>query len=221
MLFLEGVITFLSPCILPMIPIYVSYFAGGNDSKADGKGSVIRNSLGFVMGFTIVFTLIGALAGSFGALIKTHQGAVNLICGGVVMILGLNYMGVVNLEFLARSFKMDYQAKNLRFFSSILFGMVFSLGWTPCVGTFLGTALMIAVSSGNTGKGILMLLVYSIGLGIPFILCGIFMDSLKETFSFFKKHYSLVNKAAGAILVLTGILMMTGMFYKVLSILAK
>lgn len=221
LLFLEGVITFLSPCILPMLPVYISYFSGGGSEEAEGKSSVIRNALGFVLGFTIVFTLIGALAGSFGALIKNHQAIVNLVCGAVVTVLGLNYIGVLKLGFLSQSFKLHYQAKNLRFFSSVLFGMVFSLGWTPCVGTFLGTALMLAVSSGNTAKGVLMLLIYSVGLGIPFVLCGIFIDSLKETFSFFKKHYGLVNKVAGGILVVTGILMMTGLFYKALSVLAR
>lgn len=220
LLFLEGMITFISPCILPMIPVYISYFSGGSTGETEGKYSMIRNVTGFILGFSIVFTLIGALAGSLGALIKTHQGIVNFICGTIVTVFGLNYIGVFKLKFLKKSYRIHYEIKTFRFLSSILFGMVFSIGWTPCVGTFLGSALMIAVSSGDTTKGILMLLTYSIGLGIPFMLCGIFIDSLKGTFSFLKQHYDLINKVSGAILVITGILMMTGMFYKAISILA-
>lgn len=220
LLFLEGMITFISPCILPMIPVYISYFSGGNTGEVEERYSVVRNVAGFVLGFTIIFTLIGALAGSFGALIKTHQEVVNFICGVIVTIFGLNYMGILKLRFLARSYRIDYEIKTVRFLSSVLFGIVFSIGWTPCVGTFLGSALMIAVSSGNAVKGVFMLLLYSIGLGIPFMLCGIFIDSLKGAFSFLKEHYDLINKVAGGILVVTGVLMMTGMFYKMISILA-
>lgn len=220
LLFLEGMITFISPCILPMIPVYISYFSGGNIGETEERYRVVRNAAGFVLGFTIVFTLIGALAGSFGALIKTHQEIVNLICGAIVMVFGLNYMGIFKLRFLAKSYRINYEIKTVRFFAAILFGMVFSIGWTPCVGTFLGSALMIAVSSGDAAKGVFMLLLYSIGLGIPFLLCGIFIDSLKGAFSFLKSHYDWINKVAGGILVVTGILMMTGRFYKMISILA-
>ena len=220
LLFLEGMITFISPCILPMIPVYISYFSGGNTGEVEERYSVVRNAAGFVLGFTIVFILIGALAGSFGALIKTHQAVVNLICGAIVTVFGLNYMGILRLRFLAKSYRINYEIKTIRFLSAVLFGMVFSIGWTPCVGTFLGSALMIAVSSGDAAKGVLMLLLYSIGLGIPFLLCGIFIDSLKGAFSFLKNHYDWINKVAGGILVVTGILMMTGRFYKMISILA-
>lgn len=220
LLFLEGMLTFISPCILPMIPIYISYFSGGDTEETKERYSGVWNVGGFVLGFTVVFTMIGAMAGTFGAMIKTHQEIVNFVCGVIVMVFGLNYMGILKIKILSKSYQIHYEIKTIRFFSSILFGMVFSIGWTPCVGTFLGTALMIAVSSGNTIKGVLMLLIYSIGLGIPFMLCGIFIDSLKGAFSFLKKHYDLINKVAGGTLVVTGVLMMTGMFYKMISILA-
>ena len=216
LLFLEGVITFISPCILPMIPIYISYFSGGNTNEPTEKYSIVRNTIGFVLGFTIIFTLVGALAGSFGSLLKNHSEIVNFICGITITIFGLNYMGILNLRFLAKSHQINYEIKSFRFISCILFGMIFSIGWTPCVGTFLGTALMITISSGDTIKGVLMLMIYSIGLGIPFILCGIFIDSLKGTFSFFKKHYTLVNKVSGGFLIETGVLMMTGIFNKII-----
>lgn len=220
LLFLEGMLTFISPCILPMIPVYISYLSGGNTGEVEDRYSTVRNVTGFVLGFTIIFTLVGALAGTFGALIKTHQGIVNFICGAVVTVFGLHYMGILKLKFLEKSIRIDYEIKTVRFISSVLFGMIFSIGWTPCVGTFLGSALMIAVSSGDTVKGVVMLLIYSFGLGISFLMCGIFIDSLKEAFSFIKKHYGVINKVSGGILVVTGILMMTGMFYKIMSMLA-
>lgn len=219
LLFLEGIITFISPCILPMFPLYVSYFSGGNLEDKKEKYSTIWNVTGFVLGFTVIFTMIGAMAGTFGALIKDHQEIVNLISGAVVTVFGLNYIGILKIGFLARSFRFDYEIKTARFFSAVLFGIVFAIGWTPCVGTFLGSALMIAVHSGDAIKGTVMLLIYSVGLGIPFVLCGIFIDSVKGTFAFFKRHYGIINKISGMILVVIGITMMTGTFYKVLSIL--
>lgn len=220
LLFLEGMLTFLSPCILPMLPVYISYFSGGNIREERDRSGAIWNTIGFVAGFTVIFTFIGAMAGTFGALIKTHQGMINFICGAIVTMFGLNYMGILKIRFLDRSFRIQYEIKKVRFASAVLFGMVFSIGWTPCVGTFLGSALMIAVYSGNTLKGIAMLLLYSAGLGVPFILCGIFIDSVKKAFAVFQTHYGLINKIAGGILVVTGISMMTGMFYKMISILA-
>lgn len=220
LLFLEGVLTFLSPCILPMIPVYISYFSGGNTGEKREHFGVIWNVFGFVLGFTVVFTMIGAMAGTFGALLRNHQSIVNLICGVIVLIFGLNYMGILKLRFLAKSYRIDYRMKRARFFSSVLFGIVFSIGWTPCVGTFLGSALMMAMYAKNVMRGVVMLLLYSIGLGIPFLLCGIFIDSLKEVFAVFKRHYGLINKVAGGILVVTGVLMMTGMFYRWISYLA-
>lgn len=220
LLLLEGVLTFISPCILPMIPVYISYFSGGNTGEERERLGVIWNVLGFVLGFTVVFTTVGAMAGTFGALLKDHQRIVNLICGAIVMIFGFNYMGILKLRFLAKSYRLDYRMKTAGFFSSVLFGIVFSIGWTPCVGTFLGSALMLAMYAKNVAKGVVMLLLYSIGLGIPFLLCGIFIESLKDVFAVFKRHYNLINKVAGGILVVTGTLMMTGMFYRWISYLA-
>lgn len=221
LLFLEGMITFLSPCILPMLPVYLSYFSGSDSGEIKERHSVIRNTAGFVLGFTLVFTITGAFAGTFGAMIKTHQEIVNIICGAIVTVFGLNYMGILKIGFLAKSHTVHHEIKMVRFLSAVLFGVVFSVGWTPCVGTFLGSALMIAVSSGGTAKGVGMLFVYSIGLGIPFLLCGVFIDSLKGTVSFIKRHYGIINKIAGGILIVTGILMMTGMFYQWMSVFVR
>ena len=219
LLFLEGIITFISPCILPLLPLYVSYFVGGNENGVKSKYNALVNSLGFVLGFTIIFTLLGTLAGTFGSFIKEQSVIINILGGFIVVLFGANYMGIFKIPFLGRSLRMNAEIKTFKFLSSILFGMIFAIGWTPCVGTFLGTALMIAVNSQDIIKGALMLLVYSIGLGIPFVICAILIDKLKETFNFIKRNYKVINRISGIILVIIGISIMTGYLNKVLSFL--
>ena len=217
LLFLEGIITFISPCILPLLPLYVSYFVGGNEENDKSKYNALVNSLGFVLGFTIIFTLLGTLAGTFGSFIKEQSVIINILGGFIVVLFGANYMGIFKIPFLERSLKMNAEIKTFKFLSSILFGMIFAIGWTPCVGTFLGAALMIAVNSQDILKGTIMLLIYSIGLGIPFVICAILIDKLKETFNFIKRNYKVINRISGIILVIIGISIMTGYLNKILS----
>ncbi len=138
--FLEGIITFISPCLLPMLPIYISYFAGGGERST---GKTLTCALGFVTGFTLVFVSLGALAGTLGSFLREYQTAVNIVSGLVVVIFGLNFLGVLNLN-LFRGSQRSVHPDNMGFFSALTFGMIFSVGWTPCVGVFLGSALMLA-----------------------------------------------------------------------------
>lgn len=219
--FLEGIITFISPCLLPMLPIYLSYFAG-NQSQEDSRAATartLRNALGFVLGFTLVFVLMGALAGTLGGLLRRHQTVVNIVTGVIVVFFGLNFLGVVKIN-LFRGGSNAMAGKELGFFSALLFGMVFSIGWTPCVGAFLGSALMLASQQGQASTGILMLLCYSAGLGIPFVASALLLDNLKSTFNFIKRHYSLINRICGILLVLIGILMMSGLMSRFLTLLS-
>ena len=214
--FLEGIITFVSPCLLPMLPVYISYFANGeNDRKR-----TFANALAFVAGFTVVFLVLGAFAGTVGAALQKYETAVNLITGGIVVIFGLNFSGFLRIGFLNRTKKPDIQVKTENIFSTFLFGMVFSIGWTPCVGAFLGSALMMASERGTMAEGMLMLLVYSMGLGLPFLISALLLDRLKETFQFIKKNYVWINRIAGIFLIIVGISMMTGWFGRLLAILA-
>lgn len=213
---LEGIITFISPCLLPMLPIYISYFAGGAQERSTGK--TLKNALGFVLGFTTLFVLMGALAGSLGSLLIQYRTALNIITGAVAVFFGLSFMGVFTLDiFKGISGKFRYGEPG--FFSSLLFGVIFSVGWTPCMGAFLGSALMLATQKGSTMTGIIMLLLYSLGLGIPFIVSALLIDKLKTAFTFIKKHYSVINKICGALLVIVGILMMTGILNRLITIL--
>lgn len=215
--FLEGIITFISPCLLPMLPIYISYFSGGSNNNSTAK--TIRNALGFVAGFTAVFVLMGALAGTVGGFLKEYQTAVNVVSGLVVIFFGLNYLGVFKLN-IFKGMKNPLAGKELGFFSSMLFGIVFSVGWTPCVGAFLGSALMLASQQGQAVTGIIMLLCYSLGLGIPFVASAILIDKLKGAFAFIKKNYKTINIVCGALLIVVGILMMTGLLGRFLTVLS-
>lgn len=213
--FLEGIITFVSPCLLPMLPIYISYFAG--DSERDTK-RVVKNALGFILGFTLVFVLLGALAGSLGTLLQEYSAVVNLVTGLIVIFFGLNFLGVFRVN-LFRGTKLG-NVERLGFFSSLLFGVVFSVGWTPCVGAFLGSALLLATSQGNVLQGVAMLLLYSLGLGVPFFISAVLIDRLKGAFSFIKRHYRVINLVSGGFLVAIGVLMATGLFGKFLALLS-
>ena len=212
--FFEGILTFISPCLLPMLPVYISYFAGGEQNSK----KTLRNALGFILGFTLLFTAMGALAGTLGSFLSKYQTAVNVVSGLIVILFGLNFMGIIKLNLFRGSSRM--QAGNLGFFSSVLFGMVFSVGWTPCVGAFLGSALMLASQQGHVVEGTLMLLAYSLGLGIPFLLSAVLIDQLKGAFNFIKRHYTVVNIVCGSLLILIGILMATGVLNDFLQSLA-
>lgn len=214
--FLEGIVTFLSPCLLPMIPIYLTYFAGGGERTVK---KTLLGALGFVTGFTLIFTAMGALAGTLGGLLIKYQTWVNLLCGGVVILLGLNYLGVFRWNLFRGH--AGIQPGNLNFFSAAAFGMAFSLGWTPCVGTFLGSALMLASQRGHVLEGMGMLLCYSMGLGIPFLFSALLIDRLKNAFGWIKSHYGIINLVCGWLLVAIGILMATGTMGRFLSFLQR
>lgn len=214
--FLEGVVTFLSPCLLPMLPIYISYFAGGGERTVK---KTLTGVLGFVLGFTAVFVAMGALAGTAGGLLRRYQTAVNILCGSVVILFGLNYLGVLKFS-LFRGVRGGLQGGEMRFWSALVFGLVFSVGWTPCVGVFLGSALMLASQQGHVAQGMGMLLCYSLGLGVPFLLSAVLIDRLKTAFDWVKRHYLLINRISGALLVAVGVLMATGMMGRLLNILS-
>ena len=199
--FLEGIITFISPCLLPMLPIYVSYFAGGGERNTK---KTLLGASGFVLGFTVVFVAMGALAGTVGSFLTRYQTAVNVISGLIVILFGLNFMGVVKLNLFQGQLNTEITPNG--FFSSVLFGLIFSLGWTPCVGAFLGSALILASQQGHVLEGMGMLLAYSAGLGIPFMVSALLIDKLKSAFNWIKSHYTLVNWVSGGLLIFVGVL---------------
>ena len=169
----------------------------------------LKSAFGFIVGFTIVFMAMGALAGTLGSFLRLHQTAVNIISGLIVIFFGLNFLGVFKLNLFRGSNHMIH-VDNMGFFPAMLFGIVFSIGWTPCVGAFLGSALMLASQQGHVMVGMLMLLAYSLGLGIPFLFSAVLIDKLKTTFDWIKQHYTIINRISGILLVLIGVMMATG-----------
>ncbi|MEA4964971.1 MAG: cytochrome c biogenesis protein CcdA [Oscillospiraceae bacterium] len=206
--FLEGIITFISPCVLPMLPLYALYFAGG----AGNRRSPLRNALGFVLGFTLLFVLLGMLAGTLGGFLTRHRTAVNLATGAIVVLFGLHYAGLLHIRLLDRTVKPSADIRPERFFAAVLFGAVFAVGWSPCTGAFLGSAMMLAASRQSSMAGLFLLLCYSAGLGIPFVLSAVLIDRLQSAFRFIREHYRVINLVCGIFLIVIGILMMTGLF---------
>ena len=213
--FLEGIITFISPCLLPMLPVYISYFSGNQKNTK----TTVMNSLGFVAGFSVVFIILGAFAGTIGNALRQHQTMVNVITGMIVIFFGLNYLGFFQFRFFQNTKRFQYIGKG-GILSSFLFGIVFSIGWTPCVGAFLGSALMMASLKASMFEGVLLLITYSLGLGIPFVLSAVLLTKLNQTIEWIKKHYQMITRISGIFLIIVGILMATGRMGYMLALLS-
>lgn len=210
--FLEGLISFVSPCMLPMLPVYVSYFA----ATAGKKRQVLARAAFFVLGFTVVFSLLGLFAGTLGSFLVHYKTAVNVVCGLAVIGFGLGYLEVISLPF----FKGMRRAGEINgIFSSFLFGVVYSVSLTPCVGAFLGSALMLASSSATALSGVLLLVAYSLGLGLPFVLSAVLIDRFRSAFDFIKRHYRVINLVCGMFLILVGILLCFGILGRLITFL--
>lgn len=199
-----------------MIPIYVTYFAAGEEQSTS---VILRNALGFVLGFTIVFVSMGALAGLLGSFLVEYRIWLNLVCGIIVILFGLYFLGFLHIN-LFKGIGFSPKEGKFEFFSSLLFGIVFSVCWSPCVGAFLGSALALASMEGSTLTGIIMLLCYSCGLGIPFVISALLIDKLKGAFDSIKRHYDVVTKVCGWLLIAIGVLMATGMLGNLLTFLS-
>lgn len=199
--FLEGIASFISPCMLPMIPIYVSYFVG--DDGRNSKKKII-NSVGFVLGFTIIFLLLSIFASKLGSLILSGIKYIKSIFGILIILLGVNYMGIFKIGILNRTKGINLNNTDFNFLRAVLFGILFSISWTPCIGSFLSSALLLVASNQDILKGIILMFLYSIGIGIPFIISAILIDKVKTMFSFIKKHYNFIKIISGVILIIMG-----------------
>lgn len=210
-IFAEGLMAFLSPCILPMIPIYLLYLSG-DEGEGKSYSRLVVNTLGFIAGFSIVFVLLGATASVVGSLLVTYRVLLQRLGGVVVIVFGLNYLGVLDLGFLNQTRTMKIQTKNLKFWSSLLFGAAFSLGWTPCLGAFLGTALIVASNADTLYQGMALLLTFSFGLGIPFLLVALLWSKLQKTLDIIKSNLRIIQIISGVLLIIVGLLMLFDRF---------
>ncbi len=209
--FLEGIISFISPCILPILPLYFSYLAGGITDREERKGVLLTNSLAFVLGFTILFVALGAASTSLGRFLSDHLDILNRIGGVLVILFAINNLGFVLIPALNKN--RQFQMKtlhNMTVTKSILFGIVFAVGWTPCVGPLLGSALMMAANATLMYKGMLTLLFYALGLGIPFLLSAVLLEQLEGVFTVMKKNANLITIISGVLLLVFGVALLLG-----------
>lgn len=218
-----GAISFLSPCVLPLVPPYLCYMAGvsvedfrNDHNKAANKGAtstrraLLLAAFSFVLGFTTVFVALGAGASSIGGLLRQWQQELSIIAGFIIILMGLNFLGVIRLSFLSREARFQARRAPATPTGSYIMGLAFAFGWTPCIGPVLGPILTLAGGSATVGQGASLLAVYSLGLGIPFILTALFSGSFMRFLSRFRVHMGKVEKVMGAFLVLAGLLFLTG-----------
>jgi len=204
-----GLISFLSPCVLPLIPGYISYISGSSLNELVEKKNVnIIPIILFTLGFSIVFVIFGAASTYLGQVLLQNSYELRIAAGLVIIIFSLHILGLVNLKFLNYEKRIQTNVKN-NFYSPLLIGMAFAFGWTPCIGPILGSILALAATEESVNKGILLLIFYSLGLALPFILSGYLIQKFLIFSKNFKKNINLISKIGGIVLFFTGILILT------------
>ena len=209
-----GVLSFLSPCVLPLVPPYLAYMAGTSLSdatqpKSGPDGRVLLSSLLFVLGFSTVFVLLGAGASSLGGVLRRYSEVLSLIAGIAIIIMGLHFLGVFRIRLFYREARF-HVPKPAGIAGSYVMGLAFAFGWTPCIGPVLGSVMAVAGAQATVGQGMGMLAIYSLGLGIPFLLAALFLGPFTRGLGRLKNHMGLIEKIMGLLLVLTGIAFLTG-----------
>lgn len=207
--FFGGLLSFISPCILPLIPIYISYISGvtvkelKNSHDKNVYQKAVLNSIAFVIGFSIIFTLMGTSASYIGTMIVTNKILLAKISGILIIIFGIFY--VLKFDFIYKYLRINVKVKSVNLFTSFVIGILFAFGWSPCVGPILSSILVIAANTTSLSKGAMLLFVYSLGLGIPFILASIFMGFFVNSFNFLKTN--LITYGMSAFLIIVGLYM--------------
>ncbi|SEQ86461.1 cytochrome c-type biogenesis protein [Faunimonas pinastri] len=215
--FAAGLLSFVSPCVLPIVPPYLCYLAGVSVEELEQSGPntrtarrVVLSAVGFILGFATVFVLLGATATAIGQTVARHLDILGLVAGAVIIVMGLHFLGVFRIAFLYREARVQVQRKPPGVLGAYLMGLAFAFGWTPCVGPVLAAILFVAGSEQTVARGAMLLLVYSLGLGVPFLIAAAFSPLFLRWASRFRRHLHQVERVMGGLLVLTGILFMTG-----------
>ena len=207
--FSAGLISFLSPCVLPLIPGYISYISGSSLNELIEKKNInLIPIILFTLGFSVVFIIFGAASTFLGQVLLQNSFELRIAAGLIIILLSLHIIGLIDIKFL--NFEKRVEAKiNTNFYSPIIIGMAFAFGWTPCIGPILGSILVLAATEDSINKGILLLTSYSLGLALPFVLSGYLIQKFLIFSKNFKKNINLVSKIGGIILLITGILILT------------
>jgi cytochrome c-type biogenesis protein len=211
--FAAGLLSFLSPCVLPLVPSYVGFITGMTLPEVTGRRRVaLSHALLFVAGFSLVFILLGASATALGRALNYYQVWLQRIGGALIILFGLLCLGVFNLRFLSQERRLHLERKPVGYLGSLLVGMAFAAGWTPCIGPVLGGILGLAATSADVSRGMLLLAVYSAGLALPFLVAAVAVDSFLDWFQRFRRFLPWVMRISGVMLVFVGILLFTGEF---------
>ncbi len=211
---LAGIISFLSPCVLPIVPPYLAFMAGSSmDEIEQGKSrKVIIAALFFVLGLSTVFMFLGIAASALGRSLLRYQAEMTIAGGIIIIIFGLHFLGLFRIPFLYREARIEAKTEGGTFISAYVLGLAFAFGWSPCIGPILGTILFLVVDDGNIGRGMVMMGAYAFGLGLPFILSAVFITRAIGMMNKFKKHMGTIEKVSGVLMITIGIMMITGWF---------
>ncbi len=213
--FLAGVISFLSPCVLPIVPPYLAYMSGISLSEATDNNkavSVFLPAVFFVLGLSTVFLILGFTASALGTVFLSYQDILITISGLLVMGFGLHFLGILRIGFLEREARFDASSQNGSAFGAYVLGLAFAFGWTPCIGPQLASILTLAASEGSVARGTTLLGVYALGLGVPFLLVALFLSRLSATLTWLKRHMQIIERLMGLLLWTIGLMMLTGGF---------
>ncbi len=216
--FIAGLVSFISPCVLPIVPPYLCYLAGVSLDKLTGdeqrdRGAATRvflAALAFVLGFSTVFVALGATASVIGQTITRYLDTLSVVAGIIIIIMGLHFLGIFRISMLYREARLQVVRKPAGLAGSYLVGLAFAFGWTPCVGPVLAAILFVAGAEGSAARGAVLLLFYSLGIGLPFLAAALFAGPFMKFMGRFRKHMGTVEKVMGGMLVVTGILFVTG-----------
>ena len=217
--FMAGLLSFLSPCVLPLVPPYLCFLAGvgigelsGSSGRLEPRQSrrIVMMAGAFVLGFTTVFVALGATASTIGAVVTAYFETLSIIAGALILVMGLHFLGWLRIPLLYREARFQTERKPASMVGAYLVGLAFAFGWTPCVGPVLATVLMVAGAEGTAARGATLLAAYSLGIGVPFLLAAVFAGPFLNLMARFRRHMPVVEKTMGAALVVTGLLFMTG-----------
>ena len=214
--FLAGVATFVSPCVLPLIPAYITFITGTSleelKNSRQSRFGVFFHALAFVMGFSLVFVALGASASYFGAAIRDYSSIIRWVGGIVIIVFGFHVAGIVRIPLLYHEQRMGMTKLNLGYLGSFLIGVAFAIGWTPCVGPILSSILILASTQETVSTGIILLSAYSIGLGLPFLITALFINTALKTFNRLQQYFKVIEIGAGVLLIVLGVLIITDSF---------
>jgi cytochrome c-type biogenesis protein len=211
--FLGGLLSFLSPCVLPLVPSYLGFVTGFTvEEMGSRRRLALVHAALFVLGFSLVFVALGASATALGTALRVYKEWLQRLGGVLIILFGLYCLGVLRLGFLARERRYHLEQKPVGLLGSVLVGMAFGAGWSPCIGPILGGILSLAATEADLGRGLLLLVAYSAGLAVPFLAAALAVERFMDWFGRFRKHLGLVEKVSGALLVAVGLLIATGQF---------